>query len=186
MSTNTLSEDAADRISGTQETANETGASYLLFESSYWGKEAIGRWTEAVWAVIDFSTDDAYHIAYADSGNFGRWKTASEMSAVDGWVPKSKVDKMVSPEMVTRDAEGEAKGEVSIGPVKKSRYGDKAMLLGDTYDAFKGDEVADDINWEEAHHTYDGDTWVCDADSISTVARALSEAGYSVSVPKDY
>lgn len=82
-------------------------------------------------------------------------------------------------------------GDVQIVGKKQTRYGEKFALAGDTYAAFKQDGVEDEIPFHrddgpDAHHTYDGDEWVCDIDGVSLVIDALVEAGYTVSVDKAF
>lgn len=94
------------------------------------------------------------------------------------------------------DGEGSREGTMGEGDVqvvgtKETRYGEKFVLAGDTYGAFKQDDVEDDIPFHsedgpDAHHTYDGDVWVCDIDGVSLVIDALVDAGYSVAVDRKY
>ena len=89
------------------------------------------------------------------------------------------------------DSEGQHEGTMDEGDVrvvgtKDTRYGPKFRLAGDTYGAFKENEVADKIDWDTAHHTYDGDEWVCDVDGVGAVIEALVDASYTVSVDSNH
>lgn len=82
-------------------------------------------------------------------------------------------------------------GDVQVVGTTRTRYGEKFVLAGDTYAAFKQDGVEDDITFhseegQDAHHTYNGDAWVCDIDGVSLVIDALVAAGYTVSVDREY
>jgi hypothetical protein len=94
------------------------------------------------------------------------------------------------------DSEGSREGALSDGDIQvvgttETRYGKKFVLAGETYAAFKEDGVEDEIPFHndegpDAHHTYNGNAWVCDMDGVSLVIEALVDAGYSVSVDCDY
>lgn len=94
------------------------------------------------------------------------------------------------------DAEGTHTGTMDEGDVKvvgtkDTRYGRKFRLAGDTYGAFKEDNVDEEITFHnddgpDAHHTFDGDEWVCDVDGVHLVIDALVDAGYTVAVESDY
>lgn len=94
------------------------------------------------------------------------------------------------------DSEGSHEGALSEGDIQvvgttRTPYGEKFVLSGETYSAFKEDEVEDDIPFhsdegQDAHHTYNGNAWVCDIDGVSLVIEALVEAGYNVSVDRQF
>lgn len=169
-----------------QEKANELGATHLELSSSWHGNEKFGTWTETVWAVVDYETEDGIHLARATAANtekFERYRDVREMDREDMWLPKSWVESRTDPEYVVGEPEGESKGEVAVGPMKRTRYGKKRVLLGDTYDAMVEDGLKEEIDWDEAHHTFDGETWVCDRDAVEMVLDVLQANGYTVKVP---
>jgi len=94
------------------------------------------------------------------------------------------------------DAEGTREGPMTEGDVRvvgttRTRFGEKFVLAGDTYAAFKEDGIADEIPFDrddgaDAHHTYNGDAWVCDIDGVSLVIDAFVDEGYTVSVDSTY
>lgn len=87
------------------------------------------------------------------------------------------------------DSEGSHEGAMSEGDVTvtktvQTRYGQKLVLAGDTYGAFSngGDNLADEVSWDDTHLTFDGDAWVCDTDGVCYVIDCLVENGYTVAV----
>lgn len=61
-------------------------------------------------------------------------------------------------------------------------YGlEKAVLQGETYDAFSsnGDEIR--LEWDDSHHTFDGrrEEWVIDVDALDELADELDAHGYT-------
>lgn len=80
-------------------------------------------------------------------------------------------------------------GDVRVTGFKRTKYGEKAVLKGDTYDALssQGDHVADEV-WDDSRAAYDGDVWTCDpeGDALLALIRALNDAGYSVAVDESF
>ena len=160
------------------------GMTELVFESQWWCNNTLGAWQDRAWAIIDFETEDAYHLAfYSLNDSSTQPHLGSKGVFTDEWVPKSKVTLGASPNWDTYSPDGEIEGEVVISGLSRSQYGPKACLWGDTYDAFKGDDTPDpDLNWDDTHHTYNGTCWTCDPDASEDVAEALADAGFLVRV----
>lgn len=82
-----------------------------------------------------------------------------------------------------------SEGDIRFTGFKQTRYGPKAVLKGDTYNALsqERDNACDDV-WDEAHVGFDGDDWTCDVegDAILTAIRALHDHGYSVAVAEEF
>jgi hypothetical protein len=165
-------------------TANKIGLTEVVFETTWWCNNVLGAWQEKAWAVIDFQTDDAYHLAFGTLNDGGTQPHLNSKGVfTDEWVPKSKVTLGAQPDWDTYSPDGDIEGEVIITGMNRTRYGPKACLWGDTYDAFKGDETPDpDLDWDETHHTYNGTCWECDPEATEDVAEALSDAGFLVRI----
>lgn len=83
-------------------------------------------------------------------------------------------------------------GDIRVTGTTRTRYGTKVEMEGDTYGAFKSDGLDDELTFHGdnpfkcAHHTYNGNCWVADADSfIPYVVPVLLDAGYSVAIDRD-
>lgn len=181
------SEFESRRMADAQQTANATGFSIIMLESSWWGNELFGDWTDTLTGVVDFQTDDAYHLAMFDAG-IGR----SDMHSwwqYDEFVPKSAVDGVVHPDEDTvkqTPAAGKSEGEIRIGGTRYTQWGEKIALTGDTYDAFAADDsdVYNQLDWEVCHQDFDDNNsiWFVDMteDSIAHVREVLVRAGFDV------
>ncbi len=171
-----------DRAEQWQSTADETGFSRLRLESEWWGNEKFGQWVKDVWALIDFETDDAYHISVValDSAHLKRYRPYDHQT--DLWFPKEKAEVVVEPEWNEFDAIGETKGEVIVAMEKHTKYGYKIAMWGDTYDALSddGDAVLADY-WDALHATYDGECWTADEVNGILIGK-LTNAGYDVKI----
>lgn len=104
-------------------------------------------------------------------------------------LPEPADDLVFPPEGEPREGKL-SEGDVRFSAVKQTKYGPKAVLSGDTYDALssEGDNVADDVSWDVAHLGFDGDEWTCSADgpALWAVIHALNDAEYSVSAPESF
>lgn len=102
--------------------------------------------------------------------------------------PESEDDLVVETNEATH-AGKMSDGDVQVSSIKSTQYGAKFVLSGDTYEAFSsgGDNLSDEVDWDTAHLTFDGDGWVCDKDSnaISHVVRVLTQNGYKVSIAQE-
>lgn len=162
-----------------QRISNNIGASLIELESSWWGHEKLGAWSTRWWVRVDHETEKAIHVSESsDNGN----PHESYLRECDVWLPKSKVTVVVEPEWEITSPEGEVKGELVLGAPHQSQYGAKVGISGDTYEAFKEDDLADSLPWEETHRSWDGDQWVIDAteQAISILEDQAVEMGYRV------
>lgn len=167
-----------------QKYANETGLTHIELESSWWGKNSIGSWGSSWWVEIGAETEKAIMVkGYSDEKSP---RPNHLTDADDSWVPKSKITNTIEPHYDTADPEGEPKGTITLKPAHRTRYGPKMEIVGDTYEAFKKDDVADDLPWEETHATWNGDAWEIDAneDAIEKLEQAATDKGYTVQKPK--
>lgn len=169
--------------------ADKCGLSKVRLDSAWWGNEKFGQWENVVWALIDHETEDAYHVAMAaDSPRAGGMRLGPESIGQDVWLPKSKVTVEESPDWDVYAPSDDVKGEVYVSGVVGTKYGAKAALWGDTYQAMKEDGVSDEIPFhkdgvgQDAHHTFNGTCWCCDQNAVDMVAEALADAGYVVKV----
>lgn len=85
-----------------------------------------------------------------------------------------------------------SEGDVRVSRIKDTQYGPKFVLEGDTYKAFADcddcDGLKSKIPWEDAHLTFDGDDWVCDAGGppLSKIRYVLNNHGYTVAVDERF
>lgn len=74
-------------------------------------------------------------------------------------------------------------GVLFVDEIVRSQYGPKAVLQGNTYEAFVEDGLKEKLVWDDTHQTWDGDreAWIVDAneDSLSRVREMVEELGYS-------
>lgn len=163
----------------TQQHANAIGASRIELESSWWGNEKFGTWSETWWARIDTETEDAVHVNEAsDSRN----PVTESLWSVDVWLPKSQITMIAEPEWEPTTNPSDPNGTIRVGSTFRTEYGVKRKITGDTFEAFKEDDLADELPWEKTHATWNGDTWEIDDSSpaLSELRRAAEEAGYVV------
>jgi hypothetical protein len=103
--------------------------------------------------------------------------------------PESQDDLVVETNEATHSGKM-SEGDVSVTGTKRDKYGEKFVLSGDTYDALSsnGDDLSSEMSWDDTHCTFDGDDWVCDADSdaLTEVVRVLVNNGYKVSIADEY
>lgn len=164
------------------ETRSESGNGWTNKAVRRARKKAFGAW------------DDDYMVGPGGGDGFDSRDRFEDKSTPIS-VIETAIATPVDTDHLVYDAEGSREGALSDGDVqitgtKRTRYGDKFVLSGDTYGAFKQDEVEDEITFHsekgrDAHHTYDGDTWVCDLEGVDLVINSLVEAGYSVSVHRE-
>ena len=163
-----------------QNHANAIGASKIKLDSTWWGSEKFGVWSEEWWVEIDHETEDAIHISgYSDS----RHPSTERLASGDVWLPKSKVDIIVEPQWKpTALPDGESKGTLRVGASFKTRYGVKRKITGDTYEAFKEDALADELPWDKTHATFNGDEWEIDSteEALSLLREKATDAGYEI------
>ena len=171
---------ASGRSSSAQNRAAKAGLQKISLESTWWGNQKLGTWTDTAYVLIDHQTEDAVHLAFGTYEADGRAEVGHRDSFRDIWLPKSKVTLSPEPECETYSPDGDSEGEVWIIGGTQSKYGPKAAMWGDTYGAFK--ESDPDISFNSAHHTYNGICWECDLDAASEVAEALAAEGYTVHV----
>ena len=225
------------------EILRETDSVALKLQSSWWGNEAFGVWSEwffvkpdgvspsgkALFVDEGVAMSDAVRKLRAhesilnDRGGLtasaarkfkrkafhwqddsakpgpGMLSTDERYSFTGGSCPLSVVDRafrLPEPENdLVFPADGDVqRGKMSEGDVRvtgstQTKYGLKAVLKGDTYNALssQGDNISDDV-WDEAHPSYNGDVWTCDpeGDSLHTLINALNDGGYSVSVDESF
>lgn len=165
------------RKSARQRSANASGMTLLKLDSTWWGNKVFGDWSAEWWVTIDASTDKAYHVS--EVGGSGRH---SRPRSVDEWVPISVTTIMARPEWSVTEPEGDVVGELKVGRSVSSRYGMKATITGDTYQAFKEDNLKGKLMWEKCHPSWNGDAWTIDADeaSVAHFTKVASRAGYTV------
>ena len=163
-----------------QNRADKTGLAHISFESSWWGDEKLGEWQSDWWALIDHETDDALHLAFVRPN---ARRTVSPTSDVhrDVWVPKSKVDVVSRPDWDVYSPTHQPNGVVYATQVRRSSYGPKMLLFGDTYDACHEEELLDGL-WEDEHPTFNGEQWEVDSPVSDSVVEALVDGGYEVRV----
>lgn len=179
------SEVSADTLDKMQRRANQHGMTVIQLDSSWWGHEKFASW-QATWSVaVDIETDDALHVVGGSTGmTFDGWFDAQ---TEDTWVPKSAIAVQVDPDMKVAPPEGDdLAGTIRVIARKKSEFGMKLRLGGDTYDAFKEDDATDAIGWDTAHPTFDGETWCVDAGAITAVVSTLRDLGYRVEMPEGF
>jgi hypothetical protein len=155
----------------------------LELESSWWGNEKIGEWVESLWALVDFATDDAYHAAVVSTDDSYLEVHRPGRHHDDVWFPKAKTEVIAEPDWQTFGAESDpADGEILAAFEKRTQYGTKVCLWGDTYDALSddGDALLDDL-WDDLHPAYDGFCWGIDEIDGRVMGR-LTEGGYDVKV----
>jgi len=163
-----------------EQIADSTGFDVVRLESSWWGNEKFGTWTDTVVGLVDVETEDAIHMTVAEDAS----PAASEgfISVADVWLPRSKIQVVRGdPEVVEPDTDDLA-GEVVLGTYTRTRFGRKIRMLGDTYEAMKEVGLADEIDWDVAHQNFNGDAWVIDAseESVAHVIDVLVDAGFRV------
>ena len=222
-----------------------TNAVAIKLESSWWGNEAFGVWSE--WFLVHpDGVSPSGKALFVDKGialsdPVGKLRRAeSRAERRNGWTQKAvrrarrkalsnwEDDYMVGPgggdgfddrdvfsdgscplSVIDRafrlpepaddlvfPAEGDARegklseGDIRITTVAHTRYGKKAVLTGDTYDAFSsdGDNLSDEVEWEKTHLSFNGDAWTCDlnGDALLAVIRTLNDHGYSVTVSESF
>lgn len=232
----------ADKV---MQVLEETNTVALKLESSWWGNEAFGVWSEWFFVKPDgvSPSGEALFVSkgIAMSDPVGKLRRAeSRAESRNGWNSKAvsrakrkalknwEDDYMVGPGggdgMDDRDtfkdgscplsvidaafrlpependlvfpANGDARrgnlsnGDIYITDTKRTKYGDKAVLSGDTYNALssQGDNISDEVEFDAAHLSFDGDDWTCDAKgpALLTVIKALNDGGYSVALPESF
>lgn len=162
-----------------QQHANAIGASRIELESSWWGNEKFGTWSENWWVKIDAETEDAIHVSAASDRQY---PVTERLSSVDVWLPKSQMTTIAEPQFEPTTNPDDSKGTIRVGSTMKTQYGIKREITGDTFQAFKEDDLDDELSWEKTHATWNGDTWEIDDSSLalSELRRAAEEAGYVV------
>lgn len=162
-----------------QEFADDTGLTQLELESSWWGNEKMGEWESRWWARIDHETEKAYHLSAATTG---RSEPINGERDRDIWLPKSKAEILTEPNWEAHSPDGEAKGTLTIESPHQTRYGFKADISGDTYDAFKEDGLDEALPWEDTHATWNGSSWEIDAtdEAREILIEEATDAGYRI------
>lgn len=162
----------------------DTTLTKITFDSSYWGNEMVGEWTETAWVVVAATTDDAVGVSHYSVDR----KPPSHLLRMEtprgndlAWAPKSKVTLAKNTRTVGGDG---SEGTLTVLPPARDEYDIKLPLTGDTYDALAGDDAPVDPDWDTTHCTYNGEWWVVDQgqDSIKALARATEGTGYEVEV----
>jgi hypothetical protein len=172
----------AEKWSHEQNVADETGFSVVQFESSWWGNEKLGEWSELAWAVVDAETDDAYHLAVADTGSSrGLERLGRGNKTFDVWVPKDKTEIVVEPTMTCFTPDDAPKGEVMVVGLTMTEYGRKLCVWGDTYEALsEGNDALLADCWDDLHAVYTGDGyWTVDVADGRFISK-LTDGGYTV------
>ena len=117
---------------------------------------------------------------------------ARARNELDDEEEESVEDALPTAEEVETNPDGTPVGYCEVTGVFMSDYGPKAVL--DTPAPWEvadyetpANEVLKSTPWEENHRTFDGDrkAWTVDLDELTTTARVLSDAGYSVQVAED-
>lgn len=82
-----------------------------------------------------------------------------------------------------------SEGDLRVDGTTHTRYGTKAVLKGDTYNALSSEGA--DVSgaaWDDAHPAFNGDEWTCDPDGASLLALglALNDAGFTLALPESF
>ena len=160
--------------------ANQTGLTKIQLENTWWGKESLGTWGDNWWVEIKAETEKAILCGKASDKSRptpDRMKTLS-----DAWVPKSKITSICGPSWERAEADGESKGELTLGSAHLTRYGKKLPITGDTYAAMKEDGLSDELKWEDTHCTWNGNEWEIDAneEAVEALTEEANALGYDV------
>lgn len=180
----------------------QTGRTYFQVESTYWGNEAFGSWTEEFTGELAVETEKGV--------KFEEVRTLGGTALGQGWLPKSKVVKQVTgPEpqdhvLVTGDgiqSEGvpasEGDYQISKTDYYQGRYKRHPKLVVDfEYDSDMKENLKrpdEDSWWNRFHPSANFDAqdnfknWTIDADiNVVEFAQELAEGGYSVTIREEF
>lgn len=161
--------------------ANSSGLTKLTLDSTWWGNKAFGEWCDTWWVMVDGETDDALHVSEGIPAQDARG-TDPYTRQMDEWVPKSVSEKVVEPEWEEIPADGDAKGTLEVGPAHPGKYGRKRDVSGDTYTAFKEDDLKSALSCDNVHAAWSGNVWQIDAgkSSVEEFVQEATDMGYSV------
>lgn len=190
-----LADDVAQEI-------ESTGRTYFQVESTYWGNEGFGVWTEEFTGDLAVETDDGI--------KFENVRTLGGTTVGDGWLPKSKVVRQLTgpePEdhmLVTEDGiqteyVGASEGDYQISKTDyyQGRYKQyPKYVVSFDYDEDMKENLKrkGDDDWWGAYHVaanFDSQdnfkNWTVDADiDVIEFAQRLAEPGYSVTVKGEF
>lgn len=229
----------ADKV---MEILSETESVAIKLQSSWWGNEAFGIWSEwffvkpdgvspsgkALFVDAGVTMSDAvgklraYESHMSSRGGVTSSGARKEKRKAFNWFDDSKKP---GPGMLPTDERDSFKdgscplsvietavrvpesddnplfvnGELTTGPMsagdvrvtgtKRTKYGNKFVLKGDTYNALSrdGDNVSNAC-WDDAKASYDGDEWTMDTggDALRAMAEALNDAGYTFAVDSEF
>lgn len=97
----------------------------------------------------------------------------------DKTIPLSAIESAV----VTPTGRDALDADVRTAGRIENQYGTKTVLSGDTYRVFSESGVSDDVDWDTAHLSFDGEygRWICDhdKDSHEEILSALDAAGFT-------
>lgn len=183
-----------------QDRIMQTGGTYFVLESTWWGNEKFGTWTERFTGQIETETDDA--VLVEDVRTIGGSRVGS------GWLPKSKIDRRVDapepenhvifngePNNATMGKASEADYQISDTTYYRGRHRDYLKYVVDfEYDEglkenFKRED--EDQWWDRFHPSanFEDDEfqcWTIDGDiSLDVFARELAGDEYTVAVRED-
>ena len=179
-------DDVDDRTTRFQQTANQTGFSRFRLESEWWGNEKFGEWRKEIWALVDAETDDAYHLAVVAFDDAYLTELRPHKHQTDVWFPKDKAEIIAEPNWTTfAPDDTPPKGTIYVAMSRRTEYGWKIGLWGDTYDALsqEGDAALDHL-WDDVHAAYEGGGWAAD-EVNALVIRALTHEGYTVKIVEE-